>query len=78
MPASILPKASGSSHAKAFCSVGWIKRRQSGSHIILSKPGVPALLSIPDHNEVRMGTLMHLVRIAGLTDEKYRQIFDEC
>jgi predicted RNA binding protein YcfA (HicA-like mRNA interferase family) len=78
MPASLLPKASGRQHVKAFCSVGWIKRRQSASHIILSKPGYPALLSIPDHKEVAMGTLRQLVRISGLTDEDYRKAFDGC
>jgi hypothetical protein len=44
----------------------------------LSKPGYPVLLSIPDHKEVAMGTLKQLVRVAGLTDEEYRKIFDEC
>jgi predicted RNA binding protein YcfA (HicA-like mRNA interferase family) len=78
MAASSLPKASGRQHVKAFCSIGWIKRRQSGSHIALSKPGYPVLLSIPDHKEVNMGTLKQLVRVAGLTDEEYRKIFDAC
>jgi predicted RNA binding protein YcfA (HicA-like mRNA interferase family) len=76
--ASLLPKANGRQHVKAFCSVGWIKRRQSATHIILSKPGYPVLLSVPDHKEVAMGTLRQLVRAAGLTDEEYRRIFDKC
>jgi len=63
---------------KAFCSIGWIKRRQSGSHIILTAAGHIAHLSIPDHKEVAIGTLRQLVRAAGLTDEEYRKIFDEC
>jgi len=78
MSASQLPKASGRKHVKAFCSIGWIKRRQSASHIVLSRPGYPVLLSIPDHKEVAMGTLKQLVRVAGLTDEEYRRIFDAC
>jgi predicted RNA binding protein YcfA (HicA-like mRNA interferase family) len=78
MAASSLPKASGRQHVKAFCSIGWIKRRQSASHIILSKPEYPALLSIPDHKEVALGTLKQLDRVAGLTDEEYRKVFDAC
>jgi len=78
MSASVLPKASGRAHVKAFCSIGWIKRRQSATHIVLSMPGYPAILSVPDHKEVRMGTLKHLVRVANLTDEEYREIFDKC
>jgi predicted RNA binding protein YcfA (HicA-like mRNA interferase family) len=78
MAASVLPKASGQQHVKAFCSIGWVKRRQSGSHIILSRVGWPVLLSIPNHKEVAMGTLRQLIRAAALTDEEYRKIFDEC
>jgi predicted RNA binding protein YcfA (HicA-like mRNA interferase family) len=78
MPASVLPKASGREHVKAFCSKGWIKRRQTASHIILTKEGVPATLSIPDHREVKMGTLKQLIRLVGWTDEEYRKIFDGC
>jgi hypothetical protein len=44
----------------------------------LSKAGVPAILSIPDHDEVRLGTLKKLVEVAGLTAKKYRELFDSC
>ncbi|HSF47148.1 MAG TPA: type II toxin-antitoxin system HicA family toxin [Burkholderiales bacterium] len=48
---------------------GWRIARQSGSHIIMTKPGEIATLSIPDHKEVAKGTLRSLIHAAGLTIE---------
>jgi hypothetical protein len=42
--------------------------------IVWPKPGVPAILSIPDHNEVRLGSLKKPVEVAGLTAKKYRKL----
>lgn len=56
--------------------MGWVVRRQTGSHAIMKKDGEGCLLSIPLHNEVSLGTLRGLVRSAGLTDERYREVFD--
>ena len=41
--------------------------RQKGSHIILTKPGHMATLSVPDHKEIAKGTLRSLIRAAELT-----------
>ena len=78
MSFSDLPMASGRAHVKAFCSIGWtVRKRKDGSHIVLTKAGVAAVLSIPDHKEVRRGTLKELVRDAGLTDAEDALIFRE-
>jgi len=52
---------------KFLKKAGWKPERQQGSHIILTKAGNPAILSIPDHKEIRRGTLRGLIRNAGLT-----------
>jgi predicted RNA binding protein YcfA (HicA-like mRNA interferase family) len=52
---------------KAFRKLGWDVARQKGSHIILTKEGHIATLSIPDHPEVARGTLRALIARAGLT-----------
>jgi predicted RNA binding protein YcfA (HicA-like mRNA interferase family) len=52
---------------KAFKKLGWEAARQKGSHIILTKDGHIATLSVPDHAEVARGTLRALVARAGLT-----------
>ena len=51
----------------AFQKLGWEVARQRGSHIILTKAGDIATLSVSDHKEVTKGTLRSLIRSAGLT-----------
>ena len=52
---------------RAFERFGWRVTRQRESHIILTKAGHPATLSIPDHPQVARGTLRTLIARAGLT-----------
>jgi predicted RNA binding protein YcfA (HicA-like mRNA interferase family) len=56
---------------KAFRKLGWDVARQKGSHIILTKEGHIATLSIPDHPQVARGTLRALIARAGLTIEDF-------
>ena len=62
---------SGREALRAFERDGWILRRQSGSHMILTKPGNIASLSIPDHKELAPGTLRKLIRYSGLSVENF-------
>jgi predicted RNA binding protein YcfA (HicA-like mRNA interferase family) len=54
-----------------FERLGWRVARQRGSHIVLTKAGAPATLSIPDHAQVARGTLRVLIAKAGLTVEEF-------
>jgi len=65
-----LPVLSGRELVRTFERLGWSVARQRGSHIILTKPGSLASLSIPDHPEVARGTLRALLRAAGVTPEE--------
>ncbi|MFZ5453966.1 MAG: type II toxin-antitoxin system HicA family toxin [Thermodesulfobacteriota bacterium] len=56
---------------KAFERLGWEVARQRGSHIIMTKPGHIATLSIPDHPCVARGTLRGLIAKAGLSFEEF-------
>lgn len=62
-----LPVLSGREVVRVFESFGWLKVRQTGSHIVLVKQGHPATLSVPDHREVARGALRKLIRSADLT-----------
>ncbi|MCY4651749.1 MAG: type II toxin-antitoxin system HicA family toxin [Dehalococcoidia bacterium] len=53
-----LPVVSGREIVRALERDGWQYSRQRGSHMILDKPGVRQHLSIPNHREVRVGTLL--------------------
>lgn len=66
-----LPAISGKKAVDAFEEAGWQVARREGSHIILTKAGVLAILSVPDHQEVRRGTLRSLIRKAGLSVEEF-------
>ena len=66
-----LPVISGKEVIRAFEGAGWKVSRRVGSHIILTKMGVPVTLSIPDHREVRRSTLRSLIRKAGITVEEF-------
>ncbi len=51
--------------------LGWEVARQRGSHIILTREGHMATLSVPNHPEVARGTLRSLITRAGLTVEQF-------
>ncbi|MDQ2832859.1 MAG: type II toxin-antitoxin system HicA family toxin [Acidobacteriota bacterium] len=44
---------------------------QIGSHLVITKPGQRANLSIPQHKELSVGTLRALIRSAGITVEVF-------
>lgn len=66
-----LPIASGEQHARAFERCGWTRARRRGSHIVLTKAGARATLSIPDHHEVKRAVLAKLIKSAELTENEY-------
>lgn len=62
-----LANISGKEAAKAFAKIGWQTMGQVGSHLVMTKPGQRANLSIPQHRELSVGTLRALIRCAGLS-----------
>lgn len=66
-----VPLLSPSQVIRAFCALGWEVARQRGSHIILTKEGSVATLSVPNHPEVARGTLRSLIARAGLSIEEF-------
>lgn len=66
-----LPVLNGRDAVRVFGKFGLVVGRQAGSHVILTKPGEIATLSVPDHREVAKGTLRSLIRSANLTVEAF-------
>ena len=58
---------------RAFEKLGWELSRQSGSHMVMTKDGEMASLSIPKHKEVAKGTLRSLIRSANLTIDEFNE-----
>ena len=67
-----LPVLSGDETVRNFERLGWTVARQRGSHVILTKRGEMATLSVPNHGTVAKGTLRSLIRSAGLTVAEFR------
>ncbi|MBS3984294.1 MAG: type II toxin-antitoxin system HicA family toxin [Selenomonadales bacterium] len=66
-----LPVLSGEEAVRVFKALGWGIARQRGSHIIMTKEGEIATLSVPDHKELAKGTLRKLLRDANLTVDEF-------
>lgn len=62
---------------RIFREFGWSIARQRGSHIILTKPGHIATLSVPNHDQVARGTLRTLISKAGLTVDEFVDRLDD-
>ncbi len=62
---------------RALERAGWQQTRQSGSHIRLYNPKKPAnsvTVSIHQGNEIPAGTLRAILRSAGLTPAKFKEL----
>jgi predicted RNA binding protein YcfA (HicA-like mRNA interferase family) len=66
-----LGNISGKEAAKAFAKAGWQTMGQVGSHLVMTRPGERANLSIPQHKELSVGTLRALIRAAGLSVDEF-------
>jgi predicted RNA binding protein YcfA (HicA-like mRNA interferase family) len=53
---------------------GFIFRRQKGSHMILRRAEPYARAVVPDHKQVRVGTLRQIIREAGLSVEQFNHL----
>jgi len=66
--------------ASALCKIlvahGFVRVRQSGSHIILRK-GLPddgsATVVVPNHREIAKGTLKSIIEMSGLDEDDFRK-----
>lgn len=71
---SSFPVCSGADAIRAFERDGWSRARQHGSHVTLTKPGNPAILTIPLHRELDRGLLRGLIRKASLSVEDFSRL----
>ena len=60
---------SGRDLIRVLQKVGLVVKRQRGSHIILHRSNPPARVVVPDHKNLRIGTLRTILNSAGMTVE---------
>ena len=68
-----LPRLSGLDTIKILSKKGYKIARQKGSHIIIVKEtdkGKRAVV-VPNHKEIDKGTLLEIIRQAGMTREEF-------
>lgn len=65
---------SGEELVKILQRVGFVVNRKRGSHIILRRADPYARVVVPDHKQVRLGTLRHILNEAGVTVEQLLEL----
>jgi predicted RNA binding protein YcfA (HicA-like mRNA interferase family) len=69
-----LSQLNGDRLVRALVRLGWAVERQSGSHVILARPG-KSPVTVPVHRgkTLKEGTARGILKSAGVTEE---QLFD--
>ena len=70
-----LPVLSGQAVRRVLEGHGFQLVRQRGSHMVMQKSGDEGTTTIPvpDHTELRTGTLRSIIRQSGLAVEEFRK-----
>lgn len=73
-----LPRLSGKEVLKILSKFGFEAVRQKGSHVILTKqiPERRIITVVPLHKEMDRGTLLEIIRQAGLTKEEFIKLWE--
>ena len=66
-----LPRVSGAEIIRALERLGFVRIRQSGSHVILRRGSKGCV--VPMHSEVKVGTLAGVLRQAEVSAEAFIQ-----
>lgn len=64
-----LPHISGAAAIRALERLGFLKVRQSGSHVIMRKGAKGCV--VPLHSEIKVGTLAGLLRQADVSPDEF-------
>jgi predicted RNA binding protein YcfA (HicA-like mRNA interferase family) len=64
-----LPRVSGAEVVRALERLGFVRLRQSGSHVILRRQSKGCV--VPMHAEVKVGTLAGVLRQAEVSPEEF-------
>jgi predicted RNA binding protein YcfA (HicA-like mRNA interferase family) len=64
-----LPHISGAEVVRALEGLGFVKIRQSGSHVIMRRGAKGCV--VPMHSEVKVGTLAGVLRQADISPDEF-------
>jgi predicted RNA binding protein YcfA (HicA-like mRNA interferase family) len=66
------PGLSGAQIVRALERLGFVVARQSGSHIVMRRNGQGCV--VPNHKEVKVGTVNGVLRQAGVSAEEFNLV----
>jgi len=69
-----LPVVSGKELIKRLEKVGFLLVRQEGSHMILRREFPKITVSVPDHKELKRGTLRNILRQIDLPVDEFERL----
>ena len=64
-----LPRVSGATVVRALERLGFVRVRQSGSHVIMRRGSKGCV--VPMHSEVKLGTLAGILRQADVSPDEF-------
>ena len=60
---------------KTLEKLGWYRKRQTGSHVIMVNEKLHRILPVPSHNkDLKKGTLNGIIKRTGLSKEKFLEL----
>jgi predicted RNA binding protein YcfA (HicA-like mRNA interferase family) len=68
-----LPRVSGAEVVRTLTSLGFVVARQRGSHIVMRRGATGCV--VPNHRELKTGTLIGVLNQAGVTPEKFIEAY---
>jgi predicted RNA binding protein YcfA (HicA-like mRNA interferase family) len=71
-----LPVLSGRQCIRALQKMGFVQRRQSGSHIIMQRQDPFTLVSVPNHRTLKPGILRKIIKDVGLSVSEFAEFLD--
>lgn len=65
---------SGKELVKAFHRIGFTIDHQKGSHIFLHNPEKNISVIVPNHKEIKIGTLISILKKVGITTKDLKKL----
>ncbi len=69
-----LPLLSARECIRALEKIGFHELHQTGAHIIMRRDDPKTTVSVPNHREIRRGTLRAIIRQIGMTVEEFAEL----
>ena len=59
---------------RALKKLGYSELRKTGDHIIMQKKNPKITVSIPNHSQIKKGTLNNIIKKVGLTIDELKKL----